>query len=507
MTTCMDPIGHNSHQCILAANGLRKAFGSHLVLDDVDLEINRGDVILLRGANGSGKTTLLDILSGVLAPDDGEIRYFTPGGNAYRFSGRWRDMLHVKSRFSASHLARAGVGRCWQDLRLFSSLSLLENVAVAHQGQTGESLLGALRRNVMSQQERALRSAAIESLRKFGLADLASELPSRISAGQAKRLAIARSVAAGASVLLLDEPLAGLDGRGVDDALATLKRLIASDGRTLIIVEHLFNMQRMLDLATAVWTLDQGQLTIEDVRSVRNEVASADSFGLAKWKAAFLAGLRSVSEMILPGGATLTVVNLDDKLNTPVCLEVSDLVVHRDWRRVIGWEPEDSASLIRGLSFTLRESDLAILEAPNGWGKSTLLDCISGLIPASAGTIAFRGRDITRCTAWERRRMGIGLTGTNSVGFQRLSVVDVLRLAGIHSVPENLRRFRRRPAGTLSGGEYQSLRLAGSMQDSTQIRLLDEPFHMLDYRSVQDLFAQLRGIAPGATLIVVPRPV
>jgi ABC-type branched-subunit amino acid transport system ATPase component len=130
----------SSARALLAARGLRKTFGGQVVLDGVDLHLREGEVVLLRGENGSGKTTLLNILTGSLEPDAGTIVYSaddTP--RTYCFPRRWWQELNPWDHFRPEFVAMEGMGRTWQDVRLFQAQSLRDNIAVATPGQPGEN--------------------------------------------------------------------------------------------------------------------------------------------------------------------------------------------------------------------------------------------------------------------------------------------------------------------------------------------------------------------------------
>jgi len=125
-------LNQESTPVLLRASGLRKAFGGQVVLDGVDLELRQGEVVLLRGENGSGKTTLLNILTGNLEPDAGEIHYSADDSpRSYSFPRRWWQDLNPWDHFRPEFVAMEGMGRTWQDVRLFHSLSLRDNIAVA----------------------------------------------------------------------------------------------------------------------------------------------------------------------------------------------------------------------------------------------------------------------------------------------------------------------------------------------------------------------------------------
>jgi branched-chain amino acid transport system ATP-binding protein len=132
---------------LMRAEGLRKSFGGQTVLDGVSLDLKQGEVVLLRGANGSGKTTLLNILTGNLEPDAGRIQLFTNGETEqFDFPRSWWQELNPLDRFLPERLAQEGVGRTWQDIRLFSTQSLQDNIAVATPDQIGENPIWAFLR-------------------------------------------------------------------------------------------------------------------------------------------------------------------------------------------------------------------------------------------------------------------------------------------------------------------------------------------------------------------------
>ena len=135
----------NGSARILEARGITKRFGGQTVLRDVDLVLSRGEVVLLRGENGSGKTTLLNILTGNLEPDAGSIKYLADDSpRTYTFPRRWWQELNPWDHFRPEFVAKEGIGRTWQDVRLFGDLSLRDNIAVAEPGQPGENPLMAL---------------------------------------------------------------------------------------------------------------------------------------------------------------------------------------------------------------------------------------------------------------------------------------------------------------------------------------------------------------------------
>lgn len=490
---------------VLRVDGLRKAFGGQVVLDGVNLELHRGEVALLRGDNGSGKTTLLNILTGNLEPDAGAI-YIAVNGQqeVFSFPKAWWLRLNPADHFVPEIVAREGVGRTWQETRLFSTQSLRSNVAVAAPGQIGESPSGALLRpRAVRRQDKQLVSEADSVLADLGLSGRGGSSAGMVSLGQAKRVAIARAVRAGARILFLDEPLAGLDAVGIASVMGLLGDLARRQGLTLVIVEHLFNIPRVLDLADTVWTIKAGQLTSDNPAAVRGDVEHHVGEGLRTWMQQVAGPDGVFHEEPLPGGAMLSRLVPQGVPVGEALLEVENLVVQRGQRPIIGEAGPDGQ--MHGVSFTLRRGELTVLQAPNGWGKTTLLDALAGLIPAR-GTIRLLGQNIARYPAWERRRRGLTLMQSRENTFSGLKVSEALRLAAVNTVPDGLPRLLDRRIADLSGGEKQRVAAACALHHGAfEVALLDEPFLALDLQALQAAWGTLGGyVDRHALFIAVP---
>ncbi|MEI8197453.1 MAG: ATP-binding cassette domain-containing protein, partial [Phycisphaerae bacterium] len=207
-----DAIGQDLGGVLMRVKGLRKAFGGQIVLDGVDLELREGEVVLLRGDNGSGKTTLLNILTGNMEPDAGEIQLFVNHHpEHFRFPRRWWQELNPWDHFTPERVASEGVGRTWQDVRLFGSQTLLDNLAVARPEQLGETpwrMLTRTRSCLKAETEN--HHAVRELLQALGLGDRGDSSADKISLGQTKRIAFARAAHSNTKIIFLDAPLAGL---------------------------------------------------------------------------------------------------------------------------------------------------------------------------------------------------------------------------------------------------------------------------------------------------------
>lgn len=488
----------SSDGVILRAKGLQKNYGGQAVLARVDLELRRGDVVLLRGDNGSGKTTLLNILTGYLEPDAGSI-YLQANGvkPVLDFPRAWWSKLNPFGRFSPERLARAGVGRSWQDMRLFPSLNLLDNVVAAMPGQNGENPVWAvIGGRSVRRQEMANRRAAAEILAELGLTGRETSSGDCVSLGQAKRVAIARAVQAGAEILFLDEPFAGLDADGIEHVLDLLRTLVEKRGTTLVIVEHVFHATRLLSFATKVWTLAAGSMTVSSPASVREE-GKAGSDGVDRWLNGLLDQDWTRHDLDLPGGARLTTIRPCAQRCVPPLLEVNDIVVKRAGRAVVGRDG--------GLSFCLHDGDVAVLQAPNGWGKTTLLESLAGLLPLSRGTASLSGSPLGEARPWEGPRRELAMLQSRGRFFPNLTVGECFRLSGADRCPDELGSLMNRKMGSLSGGERQSVALRSILgRKDTRLLLLDEPFAMLDREAISSACGLLAQASCNGILMVVP---
>jgi ABC-type branched-subunit amino acid transport system ATPase component len=460
------------------ARGLCKSFGGNQVLKSVDFDLHEGEVVLLRGDNGSGKTTLLNILTGNLEPEAGLVS-LDADGSAENFDfprACWRD-LNPFDHFTPERVANEAAGRTWQDIRLFSTQTLADNIAVATPRQPGESPLRAIfQRRLIRRAEDKNRTESVKLLSGLGLEQRADSSADKISLGQTKRVAIARAVRAGARVLFLDEPLAGLDAKGIEEVMTLLTDLAHNDKVTLVIIEHVFNIPRVLDLAHTVWTLRDGCITSETPEKVRNEMRETAGDGVMHLLRS-VAGAPTEQEFQLPGGAILTRLQRGDVENPKDILEIKDLVVRRGNRLVIGEELADGK--ITGLSLTLYAGDLAVLQAPNGWGKTTLLEALCGLIPIERGEIRFQGRPIQALPPWERIKLGFSVLQARNHHFDNLTVAETFALAGQEQTPSGLEPFSTRDGSSLSGGEAQRVVIT-SLNSKAMLGLYDEPFSALD---------------------------
>lgn len=483
---------------ILRARGIRKLFGGLAVLDGVSFDLSAGEVVVLRGDNGSGKTTLLNILTGNLEPDEGELSFAGNGRQeAWVFPRRVWGKLSLFSPFAPEQIARYSVGRAWQDIRLFQTQTIADNLLVASTDQPGETPYAALfRRGTVQRREAENIEDVRRLLASLGIEQIQNRNVDQISLGQAKRVAIGRAMQGKARLLFLDEPFSGLDSAGVDKLLEVLTYLVRSHALTLVIVEHSWHIPRLLPIATRVWTMSNGHLVSESADEVRSQLEAGGPLNAI---ATAVGRDRVIENRRIDTDARLTIFRGPEHASSfsPV-IEVRGLTVKRGARLVMGDTPE-------GLSFSLGSGDIAVIMAPNGWGKTSLAEAMCGLVPISCGTLLLQGNDLTNASPWERARQGLHFVQARNRIFPSLSVREMMHIENVDAscgLPKGL--IRRRVAD-LSGGERQRVVLTCALnRRGTRLLMLDEPFNMLDNTQIRD-FVNTLVCRPGqAILILLP---
>ncbi len=233
---------HHMEKPLLQIQGLSKHFGGVPALAEVSFTAAAGQVTALIGPNGAGKTTLLNCLSGVLPPDRGAIWFH--GTNL--------------AGLAAHQVARVGIARTFQNLRLFPRLSVLDNVLCGLTVQAHDSLWQALLRPPgLRHQERRLKLAALEALDMFGLTGK-MDLPAGVLPyGDKKRVELARVFVSQPALALLDEPVAGLNPEETGE-IAGLVHQLRQQGKSMLLVEH--DMELVMGVADQVVVLDGGRL-------------------------------------------------------------------------------------------------------------------------------------------------------------------------------------------------------------------------------------------------------
>ena len=229
---------------MLELRNITKSFDGLTVINDLSISFEEGMISGLIGPNGAGKTTLFNIISGLIQPDRGEMLY----------KGKHLNGLIPWKR------AQIGIGRLWQDVRIFEKMTVLENVLLARKGNPGEGVFSNFLRPLKVRQfDRQNVELARHWLKFVGLVDKERAPAGELSYGQQKLLAIARLLVNDADLLLLDEPTSGIHPRLIDAILEVI-RTIAREGKTVIIIEHNFSV--VLRLSDSMFLMDKGRIEL-----------------------------------------------------------------------------------------------------------------------------------------------------------------------------------------------------------------------------------------------------
>lgn len=235
------PRPQTNNNLLLSANGLNKSFGGLKAVNNATLEVKQGSITGLIGPNGAGKTTLFNLISNFIRPDSGRVIF---------------DGEPVES-LQPHQIAQMGMIRTFQVARVLSRLSVMENMLLAAQKQTGENFWNVwFRAHEVKQEEKNLRERAIAILESVGLAHKANDYAGSLSGGQRKLLEMGRALMTQPKLILLDEPAAGVNPTLINqicDRILSWNR----EGMTFLIIEH--NMDVIMSLCDRVWVLAEGR--------------------------------------------------------------------------------------------------------------------------------------------------------------------------------------------------------------------------------------------------------
>ena len=232
-------------ELLLVANKLSKRFGGLQALSEVSFSICKGDIYGLIGPNGAGKTTLFNVLTSLYTPESGNCNF----------------MGHQLTRLKPHEVARAGLARTFQNIRLFGALSALENVMIGRHIQTHSGVWAAVTRSRREREEEArIESDALRLLEYVGIADRANDIARSLPYGDGRRLEIARALATQPRFILLDEPFAGID----PIAVIEIQRIIGflkERGIGVLITDH--NVRETLGICDHAFIISDGHVLAE----------------------------------------------------------------------------------------------------------------------------------------------------------------------------------------------------------------------------------------------------
>ncbi len=244
------PASAPTGRTILEITGLTMKFGGIKALDALTLRIRQGEIAALIGPNGAGKTTFFNCLTGIYQPAAGDLLLTRPDGGTVRLNGLKPNRITIH-----------GLARTFQNIRLFPNMTVLENVMIGRHCRTRAGIFGAIFRNTRTrEEEQETVESSYRIITKMGLAPLVNEFARNLPYGAQRRLEIARALATEPTVLLLDEPAAGMNPRETAE-LDELIREIRSDGISILLIEH--DMKLVMSLSDHIFVMDYGRKIAE----------------------------------------------------------------------------------------------------------------------------------------------------------------------------------------------------------------------------------------------------
>jgi branched-chain amino acid transport system ATP-binding protein len=242
----MTPNTTTTSDALLAVRALTVRFGGVVAINALDLAVREGQIFALVGPNGAGKTTLLNCVSGFVTPSSGDIRF---AGETLLGLGRHRR-------------AARGIARTFQNVQLFGSMSVLDNLVTAHHSRLHAGLLtGMLPIGPAAREDRRAREQARATLALLGLEAYANAVAGALPFGVQKMVGVARALVSQPRLLLLDEPAAGMPHAEVEQMASSLRRWRDELGTTLLLIEH--NMPLVQSVADTICVLDYGRKLAE----------------------------------------------------------------------------------------------------------------------------------------------------------------------------------------------------------------------------------------------------
>lgn len=271
---------------ILKATDITMQFGGVVAVDNFSLEVNEGEIIALIGPNGAGKTTAFNVITGVYAPTNGEIAFNEnviirnhPRGTVKKiYKGKNGEVYEKKAaiRKTPDEITRLGVARTFQNIRLFKDLTVFENVLIAKHMRSKANFLSATFR-INYKEEQRMRKESMELLEILGLSGVKNDIASSLPYGQQRHLEIARALATGPTLLLLDEPAAGMNPQETDELTAFIKDVRDKFKLTVFMIEH--HMDLVMEISERIYVLDFGKMIASGTPSeIQNNKRVIDAY-------------------------------------------------------------------------------------------------------------------------------------------------------------------------------------------------------------------------------------
>ena len=461
-----------SDKTILEVKNISVSFGGVKPVQDVSFKIAENSFTSVIGPNGAGKTSLFNLISGMNKVSSGEII----------FNGEAIHSIHTHK------IAQKGLIRTFQGAKIIKRLTVAENLMMAVQGNPGDNLSGFFRKKARREFEESARAEALRRLDQVGLSKFADEYAGILSGGQRKLLDLSRALMAKPSMLLLDEPFAGVNPTLVEKLLTVLAQLRKEHAMTFLLIEH--DLETVMNISDRVIVMADGKIIADGLPNsiYENEVVID----------AYLGSRRKDAQMTNHG-------------TDQVLFSIEDLQG--------GY---GDIKILNGVNIKVPDKSIVTIVGPNGAGKSTILKAIYGIANVTAGKVTLRKDsglvDVLATKPHNLSRVGVGYVPQIENIFPALSIDENLEVGFVDFEDNNMddirddlysrypdlkKRFKDR-AGTLSGGQRQMLAMARALMSSPNILLLDEPSAGLAPALVDQLFDELVKInETGVSILMV----
>jgi len=236
---------------ILEVTNLTKDFGGLRALDNISLAVGQGEIVALIGPNGAGKTTFFNCITGIYPPTKGDVAIIPAGGKRKRLNG-----------LKPNRVTENGMARTFQNIRLFQNMTVLENVMIGRHCRMSAGIPGAIFRNPATvREEKKVIEDSYRVLEKIGLEQFVNEYAKNLPYGAQRRLEIARAMATEPSILLLDEPAAGMNARETKELDDLIVRIRNQEKISILLIEH--DMKLVMSLSDRIYVVDYGKKIAE----------------------------------------------------------------------------------------------------------------------------------------------------------------------------------------------------------------------------------------------------
>lgn len=460
---------------LIVVEGASKSFGGITALSLCNLVVGEGEINGLIGPNGSGKTTLFNVITGYERIDQGVVR----------FAGT--DITNS----APDQVFRLGIGRTFQLTRLFTRLTVLENMLVATQRQ--ESWLRGVVRRAGSAAE---KRRAMELLDFVGIASLAHDPAGILSYGQRKLLELASLLVADPAVLLLDEPAGGVNPTLIGQLGDRIRELNRA-GKTILVVEH--NMEFVMSLCSRVTVLSQGTVLVSGTPGeVRSNPDVLEAYLGGESDTATRSAPPASLDRPRAGSVSAGGPRLERRMHPN---DQAPLLSVRDVTAGYG-----GGDILKHISLDVPRGSITCVVGPNGAGKSTLMSVISGLVRPRLGEIVFDGEPISADHPREILVRGLAQIPQAHSLFADMTVRENVemgaftlhnrilvqkRLKAVEELYPIVRERAGEKAGSLSGGQQRLVEFARCLMLDPSLIMLDEPSMGLDPQTREMVFEMI----------------